>query len=159
MEFSFFVYFFLMNDLFTQIKTTGARQAKKGILYCDGGSRGNPGKSAGGAVLYDEKKKEIGRQGTYYGIQTNNFAEYSGLIDGMNLALKKDITELSVYLDSNLIVEQMNGNWKVKNANIKPLFEKAKYLEEQFQFVKFQHVFRHKNKIADSIVNEVLDKN
>lgn len=145
-------------DLFTSVEKTNDKPAKKGILYSDGGSRGNPGRSAGGAVLYDENKKELDRQGTYYGIQTNNYAEYKGLIDGLNLAIKHDITDLDIYLDSNLIVEQMNGNWKIKNMNIKPLWEKAKSLCESFQSVSFTHVLRHKNKVADSIVNQVLDK-
>ena len=150
-----------MMNLFSQLEQNNlSSQAtpKKGILYCDGGSRGNPGPSAGGAVLYDEQRQELDRQGTYYGIQTNNFAEYSGLIDGLGLAIKHHITDLHVYLDSNLIVEQMNGHWKVKNTNIKPLWEKAKGLTTQIQKVRFTHILREKNKIADKIVNETLDK-
>jgi ribonuclease HI len=146
-------------NLFTSFENKNDKPPKKGILYSDGGSRGNPGPAAGGCVVYDENKKELDRVGNHYGIQTNNFAEYQGLIDGLTLALKHDITELDVYLDSNLIVEQMNGNWKVKHVNIKPLFEKAKSLEEKFQKVQFRHVLRHKNKVADAIVNETLDKN
>lgn len=132
---------------------------KRGFMMSDGGSRGNPGTAGGGAVLYDEKKKEIAREGVFCGIQTNNFAEYEGMICGLNLALKNDITHLEVYMDSKLIVEQMNGNWKVKNANIKPLFERAKSIAEQFEEISYYHVRREKNTVADSIANEVMDAN
>lgn len=148
-------------NLFSQLEqdsTPTQDTPKKGILYCDGGSRGNPGPSAGGSILYDEHRQELDRKGTYYGIQTNNFAEYSGLIDGLGLARKHQITDLQVYLDAKLVVEQMNGQWKVKNANIKPLWERAKTLTAQIQKVRFTHVLREKNKVADKIVNEALDK-
>ncbi len=131
---------------------------KKASLFCDGGSRGNPGIAGGGAVLYDERKKKIARDGIFCGIATNNVAEYSGLLCGMNLALKHEITELNVFLDSKLIVEQMNGKWKVKNVGLKPLFERAKMLADQFQKVSFAHIPREKNKVADGIANEVMDR-
>jgi len=130
---------------------------KKAFLSSDGGSRGNPGPSAGAAVLWDENKKEIAREGVYCGRQTNNFAEYAGLICGLNLAFSHSVTDLEVILDSKLIAEQMNGNYKAKNPNIRPSFEKAKLLAGKFHSIKFRHVLRTKNKVADSIVNEVLD--
>ncbi len=145
-----------MNNLLSSLEKQSP-EVKKGIIFSDGGSRGNPGKSAGGTVLLDGNNKEIARDGIFCGIQTNNFAEYAGLIIGLELALKNKITDLEVFLDSKLIVEQMNGNFKVKNTNIRPQFEKAHTLREKFNSVKFQHVLRHKNKVADSIVNEVLD--
>jgi len=148
----------MAEDLFTNIETKTKKHVKKGILYADGGSRGNPGKSAGGAVLYDEKKKEIAYGGIYCGVQTNNFAEYAGMLHGLQLAVQNGITDLEVVLDSKLIVEQMNGNFKVKNANLKPSFEQAKIVCVKFETVRFRHVLRHKNKVADSIVNKVLDQ-
>jgi ribonuclease HI len=147
-----------MTDLFDSIEPSNKKNMKKGILYADGGSRGNPGKSAGGAVLYDDKKKEIAYGGIYCGVQTNNFAEYAGMIHGLQLAVQNDITDLEVVLDSKLIVEQMNGNFKVKNANLKPSFEQAKILCEKFDTVRFRHVLRHKNTVADGIANNVMDQ-
>ena len=131
---------------------------KKGLLYCDGGSRGNPGPSAAGWVLYDDAGKTIEKGGLYTGEQTNNFAEYTSLLEGMKLALKHDVTELWVRMDSKLAVEQMQGNWKVKHVNLKPLFEKSKAVEEEFEKVHFSHVRREKNTVADAMVNEVLDR-
>lgn len=148
-----------MENLFGWGKEKESTEDKKGFLCCDGGSRGNPGPSAGGCVLYDEEKKEIARGGSYYGIQTNNFAEYRGMIEGLLLAQKNNISHLKVFLDSKLIVEQMSGRWKVKNANIKPLYQEACEVLKGFKKVDFMHILREKNKIADGIVNEVLDKN
>ena len=147
-----------MSNLFDSIEKTTSKAKKSASMYCDGGSRGNPGTAGGGAVLYDEKKKEIGRKGVYCGHATNNVAEYSSLIAGMELALEKGITDLKVYMDSKLAIEQMKGAWKVKNAGLKPLFEKAKALSEQFQGVTFTHIPREKNSVADQIANEVMDK-
>jgi ribonuclease HI len=148
-----------MTNLLSSLSQPKSKlKIRKGTLCCDGGSRENPGKAAGGAVLYDEKKKEIAYGGVYCGIQTNNFAEYAGLLHGLQLALDHNITDLEIILDSKLIVEQMSGSWKVKNPNIKPSFEKAKTLCERFNSVRFQHVFRHRNKVADKIVNDVLDQ-
>ncbi len=130
---------------------------KHGVLFCDGGSRGNPGRCAGGAVLYDDQKTEQARSGWYYGIQTNNFAEYCAVRDGLAMALNHGITHLSVFLDSKLIVEQMSGRWKIKNQNIKPIAQEIQNLKNNFTSLVFTHVPREKNKIADQIVNEKLD--
>lgn len=146
------------DNLFSSAPMKDNSKPRKGILYCDGGSRQNPGKSAGAAVLYDDKKKEIAYGGVYCGVQTNNFAEYAGLIHGLQLAIEHGFTDIEVVLDSKLLVEQMSGQWKVKNANIKPSCEKAKTLCEQFHSVRFRHVLRHKNTVADKIVNDVLDQ-
>ncbi len=146
-----------MKNLFSD--TNPDFTEKKGMIFCDGGSRGNPGISGSGAVLYGEDRLEIDRTGKFTGVnQTNNFAEYTSLIIGMELALKYKITHLAVFMDSTLVIEQMKGHWKVKNANIKPLFEQAKQLQTKFQKVLFQHIPREKNKIADQIANEVMDR-
>ncbi len=147
-----------MDNLFSQSDRPLKNQdVVRGKLFCDGGSRGNPGKCAGGAVLFDTQNQEIDQKGLYCGIQTNNFGEYSGLILGLELALKHNITDLEVFLDAKLLVEQMSGKWKVKNKNIKPLFEKAKNLEMSFGTISFRHIKRDDNKIADGIVNKVLN--
>lgn len=148
-----------MNNLFQNIDSKFAQKIqRKATLMCDGGSRGNPGIAGSGFVIYDENKKEISRGGKFCGIQTNNFAEYTSLIIGLEMALKLEITHLKVLMDSKLVVEQMKGKWKVKNANIKPLFERAKSVAENFEILNFQHIPREKNKVADSIANEVMDK-
>lgn len=131
---------------------------KKAIIYADGGSRGNPGVAGAGCALFDTRGKEIACDRIPCGYQTNNFAEYTGMIRGMELALENNVTDLLVRLDSKLAVEQMSGNWKVKNANIKPLFEKAHILKEKFNTIQFEHVPREKNKRADQLANEAMDR-
>lgn len=154
-----------MNTLFDSIEKPQSKtdptekNAKKGFLFCDGGSRGNPGPAAGAAVLYDQKKEIIGTDTHFSSHQTNNYAEYMGVIIGLELALKHNITDLVVTLDSKLIVEQMNGNWKVKNANLKPLYVQAKDLAGQFLKITFTHTLREGNKVADQLVNDTMDRN
>ena len=147
-----------MNDLFSSLPQEKNLETKKAILYADGGSRGNPGISGAGCVLFNLKGKEIDIDRVWCGHQTNNFAEYTGMIHGMDLALKNKITDLLVRLDSKLAVEQMSGNWKVKNANIKPLFEKACNIRDKFNSIKFEHIPREKNKRADQLANEAMDR-
>ena len=96
-----------MNNLFSQIDPEFSE--KHGTIYADGGSRGNPGNSGAGAVLYDQTDQEIGRVGVSTGIATNNVAEYTGAIAGMQLALEHQITHLEVKLDSKLVVEQLSA--------------------------------------------------
>ncbi len=148
-----------MNTLFSLEPSHQSSLKKKGTLFCDGGSRGNPGKAAGAIILLDEDRKQIASQGNFYGVQTNNFAEYQALIDGLGVALRNKITFLYVFLDSNLVVEQMKGHWRVKNINIKPLFQNAKHLCDSFEVISFTHIPREKNSRADALVNKVLDKN
>jgi probable phosphoglycerate mutase len=147
-----------MTNLFSAIDPKNFPSTQKGYIFADGGSRGNPGKAGAGAVLYDENKQEIAHRIIPCGIQTNNFAEYTGLIEGMKLALEHGITDLEVRLDSKLAVEQMSGHWKVKNSNIRPLFEQGMAVKEQFKSIKFIHVPREKNKRADHLSNLAMDK-
>lgn len=146
-----------MNNLFSNIKSKDKIPRKKGFIFTDGGSRGNPGIAGCGAVLYDENKKELATDKKFCGTQTNNFAEYQGLILGLELALENKATDLIVFMDSKLIVEQMNGNFKVKNFGLKPLFEQAKNLSENFAKISFHHVPREKNKMADQLANQAMD--
>jgi len=128
----------------------------KGYLFSDGGARGNPGPAGSGAVLYDEKKL-VDFGGKYYAEATNNFAEYNGLIIGLKMAIKKGFTDLTCYLDSELIVKQLNGKYKVKNADLKKLKAKVDLLIESFEVIIFEHIPREKNALADKIVNLILD--
>jgi ribonuclease HI len=135
---------------------------KQGILYTDGGSRGNPGPSASGAVLFGidlhgNLTKELARKGEYIGETTNNIAEYKALVIGLELAIKQGIDALTCLLDSELIVKQLNGEYKIKNAGLQPLAAAIKALAKSFKNIEYKHVRRQQNKIADAIVNEVLD--
>jgi len=147
-----------MTDLFSGLEKESAKIRKKAQLFCDGGSRGNPGPAASGAVLFDLKGEKIWHGGKDCGRTTNNVAEYESLILGLEQAIELKITELDVFMDSKLAIEQMKGAWKVKNVGLKPLFEKAKNMCEELDKVKFTHIPREKNQIADAIVNKVLDR-
>ena len=126
-------------------------------LFCDGASRSNPGDaSIGVSVLLDGE--EIHTISKKIGIATNNEAEYQALIDGLNYCVDNSIKEIEVFLDSNLVVEQVNENFKVKAANLKVLNSKVKELIEKFKFIEMNHVYREDNKRADQLANMALDK-
>lgn len=126
-------------------------------LYSDGGSRGNPGPSASGYVLLNMDDVIIKKSGIYLGITTNNQAEYQALKLGMEEALKLNVRELHVYMDSLLVINQMKGIFKVKNRDLWPIYQSIKDLSQKFNHVEYQHVPRELNKLADAEVNEVLD--
>ena len=125
-------------------------------LYTDGGARGNPGPAGIGGVLLDNKKP-IFEFSKYIGETTNNIAEYSALVEGLTKAESLNIKIIECFLDSELIVKQLNGEYKVKNAGLAPYFEKVKKLEKNFTQISFKHVKRESNKRADSLVNAALD--
>jgi ribonuclease HI len=127
-------------------------------LYADGGSRGNPGPSASGFVLYDMDDIVVKKAGIYLGITTNNQAEYLALKAGLEEAIKLQAETVHVYLDSLLVVNQMKGIFKVKNRDLWPIHESIKQLTLRFKRVKFTHVPRELNKAADQMVNETLDE-
>ena len=128
---------------------------KKAILHTDGGARGNPGPAGIGVVLeIGDNKKEFKK---YIGEATNNQAEYQALILGLTEAEKSGAEEVDCYLDSELVVKQLNREYKVKNEGIAPLFIKVWNLAQQFKKTKFIHVFREDNKEADRLVNEAIE--
>jgi ribonuclease HI len=127
------------------------------IMFTDGGSRGNPGPAAIGVVIKDASEKIIQKIGKYIGESTNNDAEYKALIEGISALKKTEATSVKCYLDSELVVKQLNGLYKVKNENIKIHWKKIKELEKGFEKITYSHVRREKNTEADAIVNEVLD--
>jgi len=129
----------------------------KVTLYADGGSRGNPGPSATGYVLFDEQENILQQSGEYLGITTNNQAEYQAVKLGLEKAKQIGAREVDVYLDSLLVVNQMKGVYKVKNRDLWPIHEAIKELGEHFQKMTFTHVPRELNKLADAEVNKVLD--
>ena len=127
-------------------------------LNTDGGARGNPGPAGIGIVIRNEKKEKIYEMGAYIGEKTNNQAEYAAILEGLKAALERKITDLTCYLDSELIVKQLNRKYKVKNANLKPLFQKVTELARKFKHIEFKHIVREKNTDADLLVNKALDE-
>ena len=126
-------------------------------VFCDGASRSNPGDaSIGVSIVLDGK--EVHAISKKIGIATNNEAEYQALIDGLNFCIDNSIKEIDVFLDSNLVVEQVNKNYKVKAENLKVLNSKVDELIQEFNFIKINHVYREENKRADQLANMALDK-
>ena len=126
-------------------------------VFCDGASRSNPGDaSLGVSILFDGK--EVHAISKKIGIATNNEAEYQALIDGLNFCIDNSIKEIDVFLDSNLVVEQVNKNYKVKAENLKVLNSKVDELIQEFNFIEINHVYREENKRADQLANMALDK-
>jgi len=138
---------------------------QKFILYTDGGARGNPGPAATGVVVYNSDNQKILEFSSYLGRATNNQAEYQALISGLgqiqkivsDKTLLKEI-DINAYLDSELVVKQLKGEYRVKNKDLKPLFGKALKLTLDFNKVSFFHIPRQNNKEADKLVNQELDK-
>lgn len=130
----------------------------KGILKTDGGSRGNPGKGASAALLFSIDNELLNFDGKYFENTTNNNAEYWGLVIGLKMAIKEGIDELDCYLDSELIVKQMNGEYKIKDENIKTIKILIDDLLPNFNKISFHHIVREKNKLADRLVNLILDE-
>jgi len=124
----------------------------------DGGSRGNPGPAAYGVVVRDPRGEIVARLKKYIGKNTNNVAEYFGLIAALDYAQNHGIRALRVESDSELMVKQMRGQYKVKSAELKPLFERAKKMSQAFESFRISHVYREQNKEADALVNQALDE-
>jgi ribonuclease HI len=126
-------------------------------LFTDGGARGNPGPAAYGYVLEDAGGDVLAAEGSAIGEATNNVAEYSGLIAGLRKAIELDIDDLEVVSDSELMVKQMRGEYRVKNEALRTLFAEADGLARQLGNVKYRHVKRAHNEEADRLVNAALD--
>ena len=131
---------------------------KKIIIHSDGGARGNPGPAGIGAVLKSEAGLVLAEISKYLGETTNNQAEYQALIAGLEKAKELKAEELDCYLDSELVVKQLNREYKVKNAELAPLFLKVYNLSLSFKKIKFIHVRREFNKEADKLANEAMDR-
>jgi len=126
-------------------------------LYTDGGARGNPGPAGIGAVLLTASGDVVEELGDFIGKATNNVAEYQALLAGLELALDRGVEHLDVFLDSELVVRQVNGQYKVKDAGLKPLHAQACQLLSRFPEVNVKHVRREQNAEADRLVNEAID--
>jgi ribonuclease HI len=127
-------------------------------LRCDGGSRGNPGPAASGFVLSDPKGREIEARGDALGMATNNVAEYRALIAGLEAAARHGANPLTVFMDSELVVRQMTGEYRVKHEGLKPLHAEARRAATRLASVRYVAVRREDNARADQLVNEALDR-
>src|SRR2546427_11762223 len=128
------------------------------IAYRDGSARGNPGPAGYGVVIKDETGKKIAELSQYLGHQTNNFAEYQGLIAALEYAIKHGAKALKVISDSELLVRQIKGIYKVKNAALRDLHARAKELIAQLDWFSIGHALRAHNQEADRLANEAMDK-
>ena len=128
------------------------------VAHCDGGSRGNPGPAGYGAVIEDSQGRVVARLSEYLGKQTNNFAEYSALLAVLDWAIKNAAKRLRVVSDSELMVKQMKGLYKVKNPGLIPLWEEAKRRAAKLDRFEMTHTLRGGNQEADRLANEAMDR-
>jgi ribonuclease HI len=124
----------------------------------DGGSRGNPGPASYGVVIRDPRGEIVARLKKYIGRTTNNVAEYYGLIAALDYAQANSIRALRVESDSELLVKQIRGQYKVKSADLKPLYERAKKMSQAIPAFRIDHVYREQNREADLLANEAMDE-
>jgi ribonuclease HI len=127
-------------------------------LFTDGGSRGNPGPAAAGFVLKNDKGETVERGGKFLGRATNNEAEYQAVIEGLKEALNFEPGRLTCFLDSSLVVNQLNGIFKIKEARLRELTFEIKSLEKNFAEVYYRYIPREQNKEADEVVNQILNR-
>jgi probable phosphoglycerate mutase len=126
--------------------------------HVDGGARGNPGPAGYGAVIQDPQGKKVAELSEYLGHHTNNYAEYQGLLGVLRYAIEHGIMALHVVSDSELMVRQMNGIYKVKNPDLRKLYEEARQLVRQLEHFEIRHALREHNQTADRLANLAMDK-
>ena len=126
--------------------------------HCDGGSRGNPGPSGYGAVVEDPRGRVVAQLSEFLGIQTNNYAEYSGLLAVLNWAIENGAKHLRVISDSELMVKQMQGKYAVKSPVLRPLYEEARKRARRIEHFEIRHTLRGGNKKADELANQAMDR-
>jgi ribonuclease HI len=124
----------------------------------DGGSRGNPGPAAYGVVIRDARSEVVAKLKKYIGRTTNNVAEYYGLIAALDYAESHGVKAIRIESDSELLVKQMRGQYKVKSEDLRPLFERAQKMSKAFESFRIEHVYREQNREADALANEALDE-
>ena len=135
-----------------------AEQAKRTRLYSDGAARGNPGPAGAGAVIINADGHVVAKIGKFLGDNTNNYAEYMGLILGLKRAKAMGIKELDVFSDSELVVKQLSGEYAVRAENLRPLHEEARSLLQGFGEVKVRYIPREENEQADLMSNRAIDE-
>ena len=128
------------------------------IAHIDGGARGNPGPAGYGVAVRDSAGQPVAELSEYLGLKTNNYAEYSGLLGALDYCLKNNERALKVISDSELMVRQINGIYKVKSPDLKELYDKARQKINQLEWFRAEHVLREKNKDADRLANDAMDR-
>ncbi len=146
------------KDLFGEAAAESKPAAAAYRANIDGGSRGNPGPASYGVVVRDGRGEIVGKLKKYIGRMTNNVAEYYGLIAAMDYAQSHGIRALRIESDSELLVKQMRGQYKVKSEDLRPLFERAQKMSKAFDSFRTEHVYREQNREADALANEALDE-
>ncbi|HYK38358.1 ribonuclease HI family protein [Alloacidobacterium sp.] len=126
--------------------------------FCDGGSRGNPGPAGYGVYIQDENGAKIAELNEFLGRKTNNFAEYSGLLAALDYALANGHSHLKAIADSELLVKQIKGQYRVNSPELRPLYEEARRRIARLKGFQIQHVLREKNRRADQLANEAMDR-
>jgi len=129
----------------------------KFIIFSDGGARGNPGPAGIGFVIKDEDENILYEEGRCIGETTNNQAEYQAIVAALEKAVEMKGEDLHCFLDSELVVKQLNGEYKVKDLGLAQQYMKIWNLQKKFKSVKYEHIYREYNKLADSLVNQALD--
>ncbi|MGI6485049.1 MAG: ribonuclease HI family protein [Thermoanaerobacterales bacterium] len=130
----------------------------KATVYIDGASRGNPGNAGIGIIFFNEKGDVIKEISDYIGQTTNNIAEYTALLTALEQAVEINIKQIDIFSDSELMVKQINGEYKVKNEGLKPLYKRVCKLLEEFDEYEIRHVSREENKRADKLANLGIDE-
>ena len=128
------------------------------IAHIDGGARGNPGPAGYGVAVADSSGKRVAELSEYIGHRSNNVAEYSGLLGALHYCLKHEERALKVMSDSELMVKQLNGQYKVKSPDLKTLYDEAQTMIRRLDWFRAEHVLRAKNKDADRLANEAMDR-
>ncbi len=136
----------------------GSKQMGRATAFCDGGSRGNPGPAGYGVLVEGEDGTPLAELSDFLGVRTNNVAEYQGLLAALGWALEHGADALRVVSDSELMVKQMKGQYSVKSPDLKPLYEEARRRAAKLEQFEMQHVLRGKNKEADRLANEAMDR-
>ena len=142
------------EDLFASSSESSADSI---VAYIDGGSRGNPGPAGYGVAINDAAGRRIAELSDYLGVQTNNFAEYSGLLAALEYAVKHGHKALKVVSDSELLVKQMRGEYKVRNETLQQMAHEARELIRRLESFQIRHVLREQNREADGLANQAMD--
>ncbi len=128
------------------------------IAHIDGGARGNPGPAGYGVVITDQAGRKVAELSEYLGHRTNNYAEYQGLLAVLRYALENDLRRLSVISDSELMVRQMKGIYKVRHPELRKLYEEAQQLVRKLEHFEIRHALREHNRDADRLANQAMDR-
>ncbi len=149
--------------LFSQSSSAGVRPAAASAsgwitAHCDGGARGNPGPAGYGAEVTDDQGNVVAELSEFLGVRTNNYAEYSGLLASLQYALDNNVPRLKVISDSELMVKQIQGKYKVNSPDLKPLWQEARNRIAKLEGFEIAHALRHKNKAADALANQAMDR-